>query len=77
MGIKTKDPELERMIERTDTNYIERSVVEQLDRANKPIMEQLAKEFPEILKYPVTKPLEIVQNITSDSDPNKTKSRTR
>jgi uncharacterized membrane protein len=53
MGIKRKDPELDKMLERTDTNYIERSVVEQLERANKPIFEQLAKEFPEILKYPV------------------------
>ncbi|OGE26753.1 hypothetical protein A3C32_01650 [Candidatus Daviesbacteria bacterium RIFCSPHIGHO2_02_FULL_41_14] len=74
MGIKTKDMELEKMLERTDTNYIERSVVEQLQRANKSLMEQLAKEFPEILKYPVTKPLEIVQSIISDGQERSKKS---
>jgi len=51
MGIKKEDPELKEMIERIDTDYIERSVMEQMTRANKPLTEQIKKEFtPEIIK---------------------------
>ncbi len=45
MGIKKEDPELNEMIERIDTDYIERSVMEQLNRASRPIAEQIKKEF--------------------------------
>lgn len=65
MGIKTKDPELEEMLNRIDTNYIERSISEQMERASKSLSEQLKKEFPELLLYPVTKPLELINNLTS------------
>src|SRR3989338_4460943 len=64
MGLKKEDPELKEMLERIDTNYIERSVLEQMSRANKPLGEQLKKEFPELVWYPVTKPVEIIQNMT-------------
>lgn len=56
MGNKKEDPELKDMLERIDTNYIERSVLEQMSRANKSIPEQLKKEFPELIFYPVKKP---------------------
>lgn len=72
MGLKKEDPELKEMLERIDTNYIERSVLEQMSRANKPLGEQLKKEFPELVFYPVTKPVEIIQNMAhGETDPSK------
>lgn len=68
LGIKKEDPELEKMIERIDTNYIERSIIEQLQRANKPWVGQLIKEFPDILTFPVRKPIEMVQKITNEHE---------
>ena len=53
MGIRDRDPVLQEMLERTDTNYIERSVVEQMEKASKPLSEQMRKEFPELLMYPI------------------------
>lgn len=73
MGINKEDPELARMLERTDTNYIERSIVDQLQRAKKPWVSQLIKEFPDILTYPVKKPFEMVQNITNNNHHDKNK----
>ena len=49
MGITKADPELEHMLQETDTGYIEQRIVEQLERANKSILNQLMKEFPDIL----------------------------
>ena len=46
MGIKKEDPELQEMLERIDTGYIESSILEQVNRANKSLTEQLLKEFP-------------------------------
>ncbi len=71
MGIKKKDPELEEMLNRIDTNYIEKSVVEQIERASKPISEQLKKEFPELLLSSVKKPFEVIQNIASTEEQTK------
>lgn len=65
MGIKKEDPELQEMLHRVDTNYIERSVLEQMARANKSIAEQLKKEFPELLLSPIKKPVEMIQHIAS------------
>ena len=56
MGIKKADPELEEMIRRIDTNYIERSITDQMTRANKPLSDQLKSNF-------FTKPLEVISNI--------------
>lgn len=67
VGVKGEDPELKQMIERIDTNYIERSIVEQLQRADKPWVNQLIKEFPDILAYPVKKPIEIAQRIAGNN----------
>lgn len=65
MGIKTPDPELEKMLERIDANYIETSISKQMERASKPLLEQLKKEFPDLLLYPVKKPYEMVQNMAN------------
>lgn len=64
MGVKKEDPELQTMLERIDTNYIERSITEQLERANKPIRQQLANDF-------VKKPAEMIQNIAGDNAQDK------
>lgn len=69
MGVKKEDKELTEMLERIDTNYIERSIMDQMERANKPLFEQLRKDFPELILYPVKKPLEIVQNLASGGEP--------
>jgi uncharacterized membrane protein len=62
MGIRDHDPMLQEMLNRTDTNYIERTVVDQMEKASKPLSEQLRKEFPELLMYPVKKPIEMFVN---------------
>lgn len=51
MGITKEDPELHQMLEHTDAGYIEQRIVEQLQRANKSVIEQLTKEFPDILHF--------------------------
>lgn len=71
IGIKRDDPELKQMIERIDTNYIERSIVGELERADKPWVNQLIKEFPDILAYPVKKPIEMAQKIVSHDSETK------
>ncbi|MBI2021783.1 DUF1003 domain-containing protein [Candidatus Daviesbacteria bacterium] len=70
MGIKKKDEELEEMLKRIDTNYIERSILGQIDRAKPSLAKKLYEEFPEIFLYPVRKPIEIVQNIANSSNGN-------
>lgn len=53
LGITSKDPQLEEMLERINTSYIERSIVEQIEKANTPITKiitsRLKKDFPDIL----------------------------
>lgn len=65
MGVEREDPELKEMLERIDTNYIERSIAEQIQRANKPLFEHLTKDFPDILMYPITKPIEVIRDIAT------------
>ncbi len=48
MGIKKPDPELEKMLQRTDTSYLERTITEQLRRANKPLVEKLLNDLATI-----------------------------
>lgn len=66
MGITKKDVELAQMLEHTDTGKLEKLIIEQLERANKPIVQQMLKEFPDLLVYPITKPLEIIETITNN-----------
>jgi uncharacterized membrane protein len=61
MGIKEEDPELEEMLRRIDTNYIEHSIQDQMNRATKPIAEHLRQEL-------IKKPVEMVQNLTNNND---------
>lgn len=68
MGIRDRDPVLQEMLERTDTNYIERSVVEQMAKASKPLSESLKREFPELLLYPVKKPIEMIVNVANGNE---------
>lgn len=49
MGITEYDPELEQMLQETDTSYIEQRILDQLERANRPLMNQLVKEFPDMI----------------------------
>ena len=54
VGIVEKDQELDQMLKRIDTNYIEKSLVEQMAKANPSltgeIVKGLSREFPEIIK---------------------------
>lgn len=68
LGIKRKDPELDEMLNRIDTNYIERSIATQMERASKPLSEQLKKEFPELLLYPVRKPVQMINNFKNHDE---------
>jgi uncharacterized membrane protein len=61
MGIKEADPELEEMLNRIDTNYIEHSIQDQMNRASKPITEHLKQEL-------IKKPVEMVQNLTNNGN---------
>lgn len=53
MGVSEKDPELEEMLERINTSYIEKSVVEQISKANTPLTSRIANklksDFPDLL----------------------------
>lgn len=53
MGIIEKDPELDEMLERINTSYIERSIVGQIEKANttlaKKLVEKLTVDFPDLL----------------------------
>lgn len=57
VGITETDPELDKMIKRIDTNYIEQSIVEQIAKADQPLHKELlsalSKEFPDII-HPTT-----------------------
>jgi uncharacterized membrane protein len=50
MGIKEHDPELEEMLRRIDTNYIERSILEQINRAKPSLAQELSSKVPEAIK---------------------------
>jgi len=52
LGIKKPDPQLEKMLERIDTGYIERSIMEQMGRANKSLVEKMLSELPDPIAHP-------------------------
>lgn len=54
MGIKKPDPQLEKMLERIDTGYIERSILDQMDRASKSLIEQMKSSLPQPIVHPTT-----------------------
>lgn len=53
MGIKEKDEQLDEMLRRIDTNYIERSILEQINRAKPSIGKKLSSEFPDLISAPI------------------------
>lgn len=66
LGVKDTDPELEEMLKRIDTNYIEQSVIDQLERANIPIPRKIKEDFSDLLVAPIKKPLEMIQQISTN-----------
>ncbi len=58
VGIKTPDPELEKMSHRIDTAYLERTITEQLRRANRPLVEKLLQDLSQTISYPHGKEIE-------------------
>jgi uncharacterized membrane protein len=60
LGITTYDPELKEMLDQTDVQSLERGIAEQVQRANKPVLEQIKKEVPELLLNTIKKPIEVV-----------------
>lgn len=52
MGITKADPELDKMLERIDTAYLERAITEQLKRADKPLVEQFLKDLTVAVPHP-------------------------
>ena len=55
MGIHEDDPELAEMLERINTSYIERSLVNQIEKANAPFARKVAaklkSEFPDLFTF--------------------------
>ena len=54
LGIKKPDSQLEKMLNRIDTGYIERSILDQMDRASKSLIEQMKTSLPEPIVHPAT-----------------------
>src|SRR3989304_10213363 len=54
LGIKKPDSQLEKMLNRIDTGYIEKSILDQMDRANKSLIEQLKHSHTEPIVHPAT-----------------------
>lgn len=65
MGIKKEDKELEDMLHRIDTNYIERSIILQIERAKPSLARKLSDEFPDLLAAPIKKPIEAISSLTN------------
>ncbi|MBI2593771.1 DUF1003 domain-containing protein [Candidatus Daviesbacteria bacterium] len=62
VGIKKPDPELEEMLRRTDTGYIERSILHQIQRAKPSLANKLANDFP-YLTSPIKKTAEVINTV--------------
>lgn len=67
MGIKKPDPQLDKMLERIDTGYIERTIMEQMGRANKPLAEKMLSELNRI-PDPILHPTTIISSNGSTSE---------
>ena len=59
VGIKKPDPELDEMLRRTDTGYIERSILHQIERAKPSLARKLSSDFPYIAS-PIKKTAEVL-----------------
>lgn len=67
IGMKKPDPELEEMLQRTDTGYIERSILHQIQRAKPSLANKLANDFP-YLGVPIKKTAEVLNGVNGDSE---------
>lgn len=54
LGIKKPDPQLEKMLERIDASYIERSILGQMGRANKSLVKTMLEGLPGPIVHPKT-----------------------
>lgn len=63
MGMKKDDPTMDMMLKKLDTYDLEQSIVNQISKATPPLGKRLADEFPDLLMYPVRKPIEMVQTL--------------
>lgn len=64
VGIKVSDPELEEMLRRTDTGYIERSILHQIQRAKPSLASKLERDFP-YLSVPIKKTAEVLNTVAN------------
>lgn len=69
IGIKKPDPELEEMLQRTDTGYIERSILNQIHRAKPSLANKLANDFP-YLTSPIKKTAEALTVVAGNGEPS-------
>lgn len=67
IGIKKPDPELEEMLQRTDTGYIERSILHQIERAKPSLAHKLANDFPYITA-PIKITSEVIQHVATNGN---------
>ncbi len=72
VGIKKPDPELEEMLRRTDTGYIERSILTQIQRAKPSLAEKLARDFPYITA-PIKMTTDVIHNVANSDGSNQKK----
>lgn len=67
IGIKKPDEELEEMLQRTDTGYIERSILNQIERAKPSLAHKLASDFP-YLTTPIKKTAEAIHHVATNGE---------
>jgi len=67
MGIKKKDDELEEMTKRINTENIEQSIIDQLQRADKPIRTEFSTPYEVMIK----KPAQALSNMMTDDKSKK------
>lgn len=71
VGMRKPDSELEEMLQRTDTGYIERSILNQIQRAKPSLADKLERDFP-YLSAPIKKTAEVINTVaTGESTPDK------
>lgn len=67
IGIKKPDPELEEMLQRTDTGYIERQIMQQIQKAKPTLAKKLEADFP-YLTSPVKKTVEAIHHLATSEE---------
>ena len=71
MGIQTKDPELEQMLEQINANYIETSIADQMSRADRSLFQLIAQDFPAGVMNLLKKPVVAVKQSEEAQSPEK------